>query len=199
MDACFDGAGRCGEAGADRAARRGRSREHQDRGTGRLDGDHGVVVAQPVSGQGSGRAGRCPAAWSASHAGSPTDRGRDLEAAAEEAGRDALVLAAPRRPVGDLQHHDRESVALLRHQAVEGGVVPVLHRPRTDRQGHRHLRALPGPTGERDRAVRGREVPDPGPGPHGADLADARRAHRAPAPRPCSRPSTSPAGRSPRR
>ena len=55
--------------------------------------------------------------------------------------------------------------------------------PRAGRQGHRRGRAVPGPAGERDRAVRGREVPDPGAGPDRADAADAARAGRAPLPR----------------
>ena len=78
---------------------------------------------------------------------------------------------------------DRAGLAGLRDQALEGGVVPVLHRPRAGREGHRHLRAVPGATGERDRAVRGREVPDPGAGPHRADPADAGGPDRAPVPR----------------
>ncbi len=32
----------------------------------------------------------------------------------------------------------------LRDQAVAGAVVPVFHRPRAGRQGHRHLRPVPG-------------------------------------------------------
>ena len=78
-------------------------------------------------------------------------------------------------------------------------------------EGHRRRRALPGAAGERDRAVRRREVPDPGAGPDRADAADAARPARAAhprlqaatAPRRCSRrwrsrPARSPAPCKPR-
>ena len=63
------------------------------------------------------------------------------------------------------------------------GDVQVLHRPRAGRQGHRRGRAVPGAAGERDRAVRRREVPDPGAGPDRADAADAARSAGAAHPR----------------
>ena len=104
-----------------------------------------IAVAEPLPGRGvwpgwriAPRSGR---PRELDHRG---DRDRDAEAAAEEAGRDALVEPAAGRPAEDQQHHGGPGVAGLRDQAVEGGVVPVLHRPRAGREGHRHLRALPG-------------------------------------------------------
>ena len=74
-------------------------------------------------------------------------------------------------------------VEAVRGEAVEGGDVQVLHRPRAGGQGHRRHRAVSGAAGERDRAVCGREVPDPGVGPDPEDAADAARACRAAHPR----------------
>ena len=50
-------------------------------------------------------------------------------------------------------------------------------------EGARHRRALSSATGSRGRAVRGREVPDPGARPHPAALAAAARPSRAAAAR----------------
>ena len=58
-----------------------------------------------------------------------------------------------------------------RVQAVQGSAVR--------RQGLRHRRALSESARARGGAVRGREVPDPGAGPHRADPADAARHARA--------------------
>jgi len=49
---------------------------------------------------------------------------------------------------------DSAGLAGLGSQTVEGGVVPVLRGPGVGRVDHRHLRAVPGSTTERDRAVR---------------------------------------------
>ena len=68
-------------------------------------------------------------------------------------------------------------------QPWRGRVVPVLHRPRAGGEGRRRRRALPRPAAERGRAVRGREVPDPGAGPDRADPADAAAPDRTPLPR----------------
>ena len=54
-----------------------------------------------------------------------------------------------------------------------------LHRPRTGRQGHRRGRSVLGATGERDRAVCRRKIPDPGIGSDTADVADETRRDRA--------------------
>ena len=97
-------------------------------------------------------------------------------------------------------------LAGLRGPAVAGGDVQVLHRPRAGRQGHRRRRAVPGPAGERDRALRGREVPDPGAGPDRSRCcrcspgcpSGAPTTTSATAPPPCSPRWRSPPARSPR-
>ena len=87
------------------------------------------------------------------------------------------------RHLGISRRDGGQGVARVPGPAVAGRDVPVLHRPGAGRQGHRRGRAVPGPAGERGRAVRGREVPDPGAGPDRADPAAAARAGRAPLPR----------------
>ena len=83
--------------------------------------------------------------------------------------------------------------------AVAAGDVQVLHRPRAGGQGPRRGRAVPGPAGERGRAVRGREVPDPGAEPHRADpaAAPACRRRRPTTTSATARPPCSPRSRSP--
>ena len=85
MDSLGPVRGLGGEAGTDRAAGRGRGGEHADRGADRRDGDHGAELARPLPGPRDRGAARCAAAGSAADAGPPPDRGRDAEAAAEEA------------------------------------------------------------------------------------------------------------------
>lgn len=86
--------------------------------------------------------------------------------------------------------------------ALEVGDLQVLHRPRAGGQGHRRGGPVPGAPGQRRGAVRRREVPDPGPGPHRPDVAHAAGRDRAAHPRPHSAvgmrtpppPSTKPPG-----
>ena len=85
------------------------------------------------------------------------------------------------------------------------GDVQVLHRPRAGGQDPRRRRPVPEPARQGDRAVRGREVANPGAGPDRADPASAARASRrsrptttsGTAPPPCSPRWRSPPGRSP--
>src|SRR5688572_24346036 len=63
----------------------------------------------------------------------------------------------------------------LRAPAASPGHVEALQGPAVHREGPRCCRALPQPARARGRALRGREIPDPGAGPHGADPADAPR------------------------
>ena len=70
--------------------------------------------------------------------------------------------------------------------ALEVGDLQVLHRPRAGGQGHRRGGPVPGAPGQRRGAVRRREVPDPGPGPHRPDAAHAAGRDRAAHPRPHS-------------
>ena len=84
--------------------------------------------------------------------------------------------------------------------ALEVGDLQVLHRPRAGGQGHRRGGPVPGAPGQRRSAVRRREVPDPGPGPHRPDAAHAAGQDRGGAPTstpgteppPCSPPWRSP-------
>ena len=68
-------------------------------------------------------------------------------------GGDALVVAAAGRAAGHQPCHRRRGVEAVRGEAVEGRDVQVLHRPRAGGQGRRRDRVVPGPAGERGRAV----------------------------------------------
>src|SRR4051812_22353288 len=107
---------------------------------------------------------------------------RDVEAAAEESRRDALVDTAAGDAVEGRQLDHRQGVARARDPAVEVRVVPVLHRPRAGGEGRRRRRLVPGPTRRRGGAVLRREVADPGLGADSADPADAAAPDRAPLP-----------------
>ena len=112
------------------------------------------------------------------------DHRGDVDAAAEEARGDALVVPAAGRAPEDRQRARwRKAWRDYGVQPWRVGDVQVLHRPGAGREGHRRRRAVPGAAGERDRAVRGREVPDPGLGPDRADAADATGPARAAHPR----------------
>ena len=82
------------------------------------------------------------------------DHHRDAEAAAGEAGGDALVDAVAGSAAGYLRCHGGQGVAGLPGAAVAGRVVPVLHRPGAGRQGHRRRRVVCEPAGERGRSLR---------------------------------------------
>ena len=72
----------------------------------------------------------------------------------------------PRRgPVADRR---RPHLAGVRAQAAPARDVQALDRPVLRREGPRRRRAVPGPAGAGHRAVRGREEPGAGPGPHPA-------------------------------
>jgi transposase len=60
---------------------------------------------------------------------SAPDRHRDADAATEELGCDALVVAAVGRPFGHQPCHRRGGLEAVRGEAVEGGDVQVLYRP----------------------------------------------------------------------
>ena len=91
-------------------------------------------------------------------------------------------------------------LARLRPAAAPAGDLQAVHRPRLRRQGARRRRPLRLAARARHRAVRRREVADPGARPQPADAADAARPGRrgaatttsAMAPPRCSPPSTSP-------
>ena len=101
MGSLLHGAGVGGEASTDRVAGCGRRGEHADRGAGRRHGDHGAVLAGSVPVEGPGRAGRRASVGSSAEAGPPGDRGRDAEAAAEEARCHPLVHSAAGRAAED--------------------------------------------------------------------------------------------------
>ena len=105
----------------------------RDRRAGRGVAADGDRLAGPVPAQRAGRAGRRAALGAAAHDRSRGDRGRDAEAAAEEARGDALVDPAAGPAPGDRRRHGGQGVAGVRGAAVAGGDVPVLHRPRAGR------------------------------------------------------------------
>ena len=159
---------------------RRRGAQHADRGAGRgvpADGDR---LAGSLFGTGSGRVGRPAAVGAAPAHRPPADRRGHAAAAAAQVRGDALVEPAAGPPLEDRGRHRRPGLAGVRGAALAGGVVPVLHRPAAGGEGRRRRRALSAPAGERGRAVRGREVPDPGAGPDRADPAAAARAGRTP-------------------
>ena len=79
------------------------------------DGDD---LAAPLRRAGAGRAGGWPEAGPASADRPGADHHRDAGAAAEEAGRDALVDPAARRAAGGRQLHGRQGVAGVRDPAL---------------------------------------------------------------------------------
>ena len=93
-----------------------------------------------------------------------------------------------------LRQHGQAHLARLRPAAASGGDVQALQRSAVHRQGARHRGPVPGAARPRARAVRGREVADPGAGSHPAAAAAwpgaSRAAHAtttcAMAPRRCS-------------
>ena len=154
-------------------------------------------IAQAVGVQASrrwspGGAATRPGVWrgledapvGASQAGaSGTGRGRHLGATSQEVRGHALVEPAAGPSPGHRQRHRGAGVAQLWDPALEVGDLQVLHRSRAGRQGHRRGGPVPGTPGQRRGAVRRREVPDPGPGPHRPDAAHAARQDRAAHPR----------------
>ena len=178
-----DGAG-AGVAGADRAGVRGRAAKQAGRRRARGGSGHGRQVAPPLRGAAGWRAARRAALGRAAHDRGRAHRGGDRHDPGEPAGgRHALELARHgqgQRPVGlDGPAH----LARLRPAAAPAGDLQALHRPRLRRQGARRGRALYGPAGPGARAVRRREIPDPGARPQPAAAADAPGPGRAPQPR----------------
>ena len=134
----------------------------------------------------------------AGRARSPTTRSRGdrrtLERAAER--RHALVDAVDGQAAGMSQTAVRR---IWRAFGLKPHLVQTLqavHGPAVHRQGPRHRRPVPGPAGAGGGAVRGREVADPGAGPHRARAADDARDPGADAPTTTS--ATAPPACSPR-
>lgn len=70
-------------------------------------------------------------------------------------------LASFGRASRDRERNRGPDLAQNRGTALACGVLPVLHRPRASRQGHRRGRHLPGPARDRHRALRRREILQP--------------------------------------
>ena len=111
------------------------------------------------------------------------DPGYHAGPTARAAGRDPLVESAAGRRAGDQPQHRGPGVGRARPQALADRDVQVLHRPGAGGQGPRCGRAVPRPARPCNRAVCGREVPDPGAGTHPASPADGARTSRAAHPR----------------
>src|SRR3954454_308582 len=133
-------------------------------------------MAQALRRAASRRADRRAAARAAADGHRRAGRGGDRQDARIDAeGRDALVdtLDGPRgraHAVGGASHLEG-----VRAAAPSPGDLEALARSAVHRQGPRCRRALPQSARARRRAVRRREVPDPGARPHRADPADAPR------------------------
>ena len=101
----------------------------------------------------------------------------------QPARRHALVDALDGGGDGHEPDGDQPDLAGVRAQAAPDRGVQALARPAVHRQGPRHRRPLPQPARGGGRAVRRREVADPGARPHGAGAAAAARGARAAHPR----------------
>ena len=112
------------------------------------------------------------------------DHRGDVDAAADESGGDALVVAAAGATgwgstTSTIAEAWKEyGVKPWKAETFKFSTDPELEAKVTDVD-----RAVPGAAGERDRAVCGREVPDPGVEPDPEDAADAARSCRAAHPR----------------
>ena len=195
----------CAGAGAalpDRAGGRGRScRARRSPG--------GSAVARQTVGKWRGRFAASGSGWAARRAAAgqaarDQRRGRgagDREDARRAAARrDALVDAFDGGRDRDEPERGEPDLARLRAEAAPDRDVQALSRPAVHRQGAGRRRAVSQPARGRGRALRGREVPDPGARPYGAGAAaDARGARSATptttsatAPRTSTPPSTRP-------
>ena len=167
------GPGRVGVAGADSAAAgdgAGHERDRAADGASQADGDR---VEEAVCRRGHRRVGRPAKAGPAADRPMMRDRAGDAGAAAGALG---VTHWSSRLLAAELGVSNVKVADVWRDYGVQPwrrGDVQVLHRPATGGQGPRRRRALPEPARQRGRAVRGREVPDPGPGPHRADPAAA--------------------------
>ncbi len=168
-------AGWSGAACPDRAARRRRCRHRGDRASGGGEQAGGDPLEAAVCGRGSRRVGRTTEAGTAADDRLDADRAGHLGAAAGTARGDALVEQAAGQASGGQRLHGVDDVEEVGSAAVAVGHVQVLHRPRAGSQDPRRRRALPRPAGEGRRALRRREVPGAGVGPHGSDPAAATR------------------------
>ena len=102
-------------------------------------------MAVPLCRGRPGWAGRRGTARAAGGGRPAQDHHRHLDSAAGEPGCDALVIAAARGPAEDQPCDRRCGVEGIRGQTVAQRDVQVLHRPGTDRQGHRRYRLYLAP------------------------------------------------------
>src|ERR1700691_2667017 len=98
------------------------------------------------------------------------------------AGRHALVAGRDGPAQRRVGVHGRADLAQVRPEAPPHRRVQAVYGPAVRGEGRRRRRPVPQPAGEGGRAVRGREVGYPGPGPLAAGAADDARHARAPHP-----------------
>ena len=133
-------------------------------------------VARPVCRAPAGWAARRAAAGAAAHDHRRAGRGGDRQTLETHAqGRDALVDASMAARGRAHPVSGAADLAGLRAAAPPPGHLEALQGPAVHREGPRRRRALSQPARARGRALRRREVPDPGARSHRADLADAAR------------------------
>src|SRR4051812_213862 len=89
-------------------------------------------MAGAVPSPGGGGADRCPPGGPAPNVGPPRDRGRDVEAAAQETRCHALVLPAAGRQAGHRKRLGRAGLAGLRGQTVSGKAMWLFRIRRHD-------------------------------------------------------------------
>ena len=146
------------------------------RGGGRADDGEGVAGAV-LRGWAEGLLER--AAGAGPQAVDPGGEGRGdrpLDVARDAAGRDALELPDDGRPGWRVAGDGAADLVRAGSAAASRRDVQALKRPAVRGEARRCRRPVPEPAGERDRAVHGREEPDPG-----AWTAPSRRCRSSPA------------------
>ena len=163
----------------------GRGRERHGRGgPAGHDARDGWQVAPAVHREGMRRpTGRAEAGRPAHGQRRGSRTGGDDDARVDAAGRHAVEHALDGEGVRHEFRDGEPDLAGLRPAAAPHGDLQALDRPAVHRKGARCRGALHGPAGAGGRALRGREVADPGARPHPADASAASGDARPPDPR----------------
>ena len=157
------------------------------------DARNGGQVAPAVHREGMRRpSGRAEAGRPAHGQRRGCRTGGDDDTRVDAAGSHAVEHAVDGEGVRHEFRDGAPDLAGVRPAAAPHGDLQALGRPPVHREGARHRRPVHGPAGAGGRALRGREVADPGARPHAADASAASRG------RPPARPTTTSATAPPR-
>ena len=191
-----------GAARPDRTGVRRRRERHGRGGPAGHDARDGGQVAPAVHREGMRRpSGRAEAGRPAHGQRRGCRTGGDDDARVDAAGSHAVEHALDGEGVRHEFRDGEPDLAGLRPAAAPHGDLQALGRPPVHREGARRRWPVHGPAGTGGRALRGREVADPGARPHPADASAASRDARPPDPRLTSAtapPRSSPPSTSPR-